>query len=65
MISKGRTAIFIAHRLSTIRDCDCIYVISNGQIAEQGNHEQLMRLGGIYSQWSGKASRREDGAQPA
>ncbi len=65
MISKGRTAIFIAHRLSTIRDCDCIYVISNGQIAEQGNHEQLMRLGGIYSQWSGKAFRREDGAQPA
>lgn len=58
-ISEGRTAIFIAHRLSTIRDCDCIYVLSGGQIAEHGNHEQLMELGGIYSEWSGKVSKQQ------
>ncbi|CAF0834368.1 unnamed protein product [Didymodactylos carnosus] len=39
---KGRTAILIAHRLSTIRNVDCINVISNGQIIERANHNQLM-----------------------
>ena len=58
-ISEGRTAIFIAHRLSTIRDCDCIYVLSGGKIVEQGNHEQLMELGGIYSEWSGKVNKQQ------
>ncbi len=62
-ISKGRTAIFIAHRLSTIRDCDCIYVLSGGKIAEQGNHEQLMALGGIYSEWSGKVGKQQETAK--
>ena len=47
-ISRGCTTIVIAHRLSTIRDCDCIYVLSSGKIAEQGNHEQLMEKQGIY-----------------
>ena len=55
-ISEGRTAVFIAHRLSTIRDCDCIYVLSGGKLVEQGNHEQLMALGGIYSEWSGRVA---------
>jgi len=49
-ISEGRTAIFIAHRLSTIRNCDCIYVINNKQIAEAGTHDELMALGGLYYQ---------------
>lgn len=53
-ISRDRTTVFIAHRLSTIRQCDCIYVIQDGRVAEQGNHEQLMRLGGIYAEWSGR-----------
>ena len=47
-ISKGRTSIFIAHRLSTIRACDMIYYLEKGVVAECGNHEQLMALGGKY-----------------
>lgn len=44
----GRTSIIIAHRLSTIRDCDMIYVLENGVIKEQGNHQQLMNHKGHY-----------------
>ncbi|MFS0672287.1 ABC transporter ATP-binding protein [Ornithinibacillus sp. 179-J 7C1 HS] len=44
----GRTAIIIAHRLSTIREADNIFVLENGKILENGNHEELMNLKGEY-----------------
>lgn len=46
---KGKTLIVIAHRLNTIRAADKIVVVSEGRIAEQGTHEQLISRGGIYS----------------
>ena len=48
-VSKDRTTLIIAHRLSTIRNCDTILVMDNGMIVEQGEHDDLVALGGIYS----------------
>lgn len=47
-IMKGRTSFVIAHRLSTIRSADLILVINDGNIIEQGTHEELMKKGGFY-----------------
>lgn len=48
-VSKDRTTLIIAHRLSTIRNCDTILVMDNGMIVEQGEHDDLVALDGIYS----------------
>jgi ABC-type multidrug transport system fused ATPase/permease subunit len=48
-LMKGRTVITIAHRLSTIRDADDIIVLKDGVIAENGTHEQLLSLNGVYA----------------
>ena len=49
ILLKGRTGMVIAHRLATIRGADRIIVLQNGEKIEEGNHDQLMDLGGLYS----------------
>ena len=56
-LMEGRTSFIVAHRHSTIREADVILVMKDGNIIEQGNHEELMKLGGFYnnlynSQWA-------------
>ncbi|KAI6700462.1 hypothetical protein NL676_014786 [Syzygium grande] len=48
-LMRGRTVLVIAHRLSTVKSADSVAVISDGQIAESGTHEELLRQDGIYS----------------
>ena len=52
VLMKGRTSIVIAHRLSTIKSADCILVLENGQIIEQGTHQELQKNEGLYKQLS-------------
>ena len=47
---KNKTSFIIAHRLSTIKNADLILVVKDGNIVEQGNHEELMKLGGSYAE---------------
>lgn len=47
---EGRTSFIVAHRLSTIQEADVILVMKDGHILEQGNHEELLRRGGFYSE---------------
>ena len=48
-LSKDKTVIMIAHRLSTVTNADCIYVLSDGKLAESGTHSELISENGIYS----------------
>ncbi|WBW73534.1 mitochondrial iron-sulfur cluster exporter Atm1 [Schizosaccharomyces osmophilus] len=63
LIQKSRkTSIFIAHRLRTIKNCDIIYVLKDGQVVEQGTHEELLKLNGVYaSMWHSQESIVDDG----
>ena len=50
-LTREKTVIMIAHRLKTVRNADHIVVIDKGRIAEQGKHDELMKLGGIYARF--------------
>ena len=47
-LRKGRTCFLIAHRLATVRSADRILVLQDGQVAEQGTHQELLSAGSIY-----------------
>jgi ATP-binding cassette subfamily B protein len=49
-LTDGRTSFVIAHRLSTIRDADIILVMRDGNIVEQGKHDDLLKLNGFYAE---------------
>jgi ATP-binding cassette subfamily B protein len=49
-VMRLRTSIIISHRISTVRDADQIVVLDRGKLVEQGKHEELIRLGGIYAE---------------
>ena len=48
-LMKDRTSVVIAHRLSTIQGADCVCVLADGVLAEQGKHGDLVALGGVYA----------------
>ena len=48
-IMEGRTSFIVAHRLSTIQNADMILVMKDGNIREQGNHEELLKENGFYA----------------
>jgi ABC-type multidrug transport system fused ATPase/permease subunit len=48
-LTAGKTAVFVTHRLSSVRMADQVLVLKNGRLVEQGNHHDLMALGGEYA----------------
>ena len=69
-LMKGRTVITIAHRLSTIRDANKILVLKGGVVAEQGTHDELLALNGVYAdlyrvQFADESAKTSAGVTPA
>jgi ATP-binding cassette subfamily B protein len=69
-LMEGKTSIVIAHRLSTIRRASTIFVVQDGSIVERGNHEELLRAGGLYAelchiQFQNLPSHDREGVVPA
>lgn len=59
-IGKKMTTVIVAHRLSTIRNCDKIFVLKDGKLSEEGNHESLIEKNGIYAQmWKSQTEGQE------
>lgn len=54
-LMKNRTSFVIAHRLSTVRNADRIYVLDHGQVVEEGTHDDLMKIDGVYAMLSRKS----------
>ena len=49
-LMEGRTSLIVAHRLSTIKNADCIFVLNQGVIQEEGNHDELLKKNGLYAE---------------
>ncbi|KAI0048527.1 P-loop containing nucleoside triphosphate hydrolase protein [Auriscalpium vulgare] len=57
LLDKARTSVFVAHRLRTVVEADLIIVLKEGQVVEQGTHEELLKAGGLYyTMWQQQAS---------
>jgi ATP-binding cassette subfamily B protein len=49
-LASGRTVVLITHRMASVREADRIYVLDHGQVVEQGDHDSLMAVRGVYAQ---------------